>query len=83
MERSWNTNSSPFEMKNGIPYRVVTGYNVYGESYTGEDLMSTWANKPYATYMAVSDAMEFTWYDVEGAAALAAGALAAVLTVTI
>lgn len=83
MERSWNSASSPFEMKNAIPYTVITGYSVYGESYLGEDLMQTWYDKPYATYMGISDTMEFIWYDVEGAAALAAGALAAVLTVTI
>jgi hypothetical protein len=83
MSRLWNSSGSPFEMKNNASYAVTLGYEVYGISFTGGDMMNTWYND-YPTYWAVTvSPLEFMWTNIQGAAALTAGALATVLAATV
>ena len=76
-------NASNITLKNGIPYNVSLGYNVYGADYSirSNNLMEKGNDAKKPEYSAQgSSVFEFTWWDIESASVLSAGVVAVIST---
>ena len=83
MQRLADSYYSAFPIKNNVPYPVVLGYNMYNKEYdlVNDNLMDQGWEKNTPVFSGLSEVMDFTWWNVEGAFSAFTAGIAAIVAV--
>lgn len=81
MERIVDSPNSDFEIKDGLPYVVTVGYNIYDIGYSIYSNSLLDEDEIVPLYTATSAPMDFYWFNIDGAGALLSAGVAAVVAI--